>query len=64
MTTEYSHEISLNEGYINDIFENLKNTSIKLINKFINQYPNIKYKKWPSEKIIKKKIAQGLSYYN
>ena len=55
-TREYSHEISLSlKGNINDIFENLKNTSIKLINKFINQYPNIKYKKWPSEKIIKRK---------
>ena len=55
-TREYSHEVTLSlKGNINKIFENLKKTSIVLINKYLNQYPNIKYKKWSKEKIIRKK---------
>ena len=41
---------------MSEIFLNLELTAIKLITKFISDFPNkIKYKIWPSEKIIKKK---------
>lgn len=41
---------------MNDIFINLENTSIILLTKFINTFPDkIKYKIWPEEKVVRKK---------
>ena len=55
-TKKYSHETTLSlKGSMSEIFLNLELTAIKLITKFISDFPNkIKYKIWPSEMIIKK----------
>ena len=53
---KYSHEVDLDlSGNIEDILLQLTATSIVLFNRFLEDYPNIVWKKWPSEKIIRKK---------
>lgn len=53
---KYSHEVILDlTGNMNDILYQLTNTSIVLFNMYINDYPNISWKEWPSEDKIRKK---------
>jgi hypothetical protein len=55
-TREYSHETLLSlHGNIQDIFLQLTSTSILLLNQYLDDYPNISYKKWPEEKEVRKK---------
>lgn len=52
----FSHEIDLDlSGNMTQILEEMVKTSIMLFNKYLNDYPNIKWVKWPEEKIIRKK---------
>jgi hypothetical protein len=56
-TREFSHEVSLSlGGTIENIFNNLTKTAITLFNKYLEDYPEISWKKWPEEKL--KKIAR------
>ena len=53
---EYSHEIEFSlEGGIEDIFLELTRTSIILLDQFISDYPDIQWKKWPIESIVRPK---------
>jgi methionyl-tRNA formyltransferase len=53
---EYSHETSLSlHGNIEDIFEQLTSTSILLFNQYLDDFPNISWKKWPEEQEVRKK---------
>ncbi len=55
-TREYSHETLLSlHGNIEDIFEQLTTTSILLLNQYLDDFPNISYKKWPEEKEVRQK---------
>jgi hypothetical protein len=55
-TREYSHETLLSlHGDIEDIFDQLTSTSILLINQYLDDFPNISYKKWPEETEIREK---------
>ncbi len=55
-TREYSHETLLSlHGNIEDIFEQLTTTSILLLNQYLDDFPNISYKKWPEEMEVRKK---------
>lgn len=50
-TRQYSHETDLYlHGDMKDIFEQLKYTSIGLLNTYLDDFPNIHYKTWPKEK--------------
>ena len=54
-TREFSHEVDLSlEGSMEDIFQELSKTSIILLSKFLNDFPNIKYIKWDEETEISK----------
>ena len=46
-------DLYLNGG-IKEIFLQLEKTAVLLINKYLDDYPKIKYKKWPIEKIVRK----------
>lgn len=53
---EYSHETLLSlHGNIEDIFAQLASTSILLINQYLDDFPNISFKKWPEENEIREK---------
>jgi len=53
---EYSHETLLSlHGNIEDIFAQLTSTSILLLNQYLDDFPNISYKKWPKEIEVRKK---------
>lgn len=55
-TREYSHETLLSlHGNIEDIFDQLTSTSIVLLNKYLDDFPNISYNQWPEEKLSRKK---------
>jgi hypothetical protein len=55
-TREYSNEIDLYlHGGIDEIFEQLTYTSIPLFNAFLDDYPNIKWKQWPEENIVRER---------
>jgi len=55
-TREYSYEVDLDlSGDMDDILYQMTATSIVLFNMFINDYPNITWKKWPEEKIVRPK---------
>lgn len=52
----FSHEVDLDlSGNMNQILDQMKSTSVILFNKYLDDYPNIKWRKWPKEKIIRKK---------
>ncbi len=52
----YSHEVDLDlSGSMNDILIQMTETSIVLFNNFLNDYPNICWKEWPEEDIVRKK---------
>tara|TARA_Y100001970_G_C14060578_1_gene763955 strand:- start:35 stop:706 length:672 start_codon:yes stop_codon:yes gene_type:complete len=55
-TREYSHEIEMSlEGDIDSIFKELTRTSNIILNEFLDDYPDIVWKKWPEEKIVRSK---------
>lgn len=50
----YSHEVDLDySGSMEDIFEQLTATSKVLFTRFLDDYPNIEWKQWPEEEIIR-----------
>ena len=52
----YSHEVDLDlSSNMEDILDNMTQTSIELFNMYLEDYPNINWKKWPAENIIRKK---------
>ena len=52
----YSHEVDLDlSGNMKDILEQMTVTSKVLFRRYLDDYPNIIWKKWPSEEIIRKK---------
>jgi hypothetical protein len=55
-TREFSHEVDLYlHGDIENIFFQLTATSIVLLNSYLDDYPNISYRKWPAETIVREK---------
>jgi len=53
---KYSHEVDLVlTGNMEDILEQMTITSKALFNMYLNDYPNIVWKIWPEEDIIRKK---------
>lgn len=53
-TREYSHEVLLDlSGNMEDIFLQLTATAIVLFNMFLDDYPNIVWKKWEAEEIVR-----------
>ena len=52
----YSHEVDLDlSGNMADILEQMTVTSKVLFRRYLDDYPNIIWQKWPSEEIIRKK---------
>lgn len=52
----YSHEVDLDlSGNMNDILLQMTTTSIVLFNKFLNDYPDICWKEWPKEEIVRER---------
>ena len=52
----YSHEVDLDlNGNMDDILEQMTVTSKVLFNWYLDDYPNIKWKGWPEEKIVRGK---------
>jgi len=52
----FSHEVDLDlSGNMDDILEQMTVTSKVLFKRYLDDYPNIEWQKWPSEKIIRKK---------
>ncbi len=52
----YSYEVDLDlTGNMEDILDQMTATSKVLFNMFLNDYPNIIWKQWPAEDIIKSK---------
>ena len=52
----YSHEVDLDlSGGMNDILEQMTVTSKVLFNMYLNDYPNISWKEWPEEELVRAK---------
>lgn len=52
----YSHEVDLDlTGNMDDILEQMTATSKVLFNMYLNDYPNIIWKTWPAENIVRPK---------
>lgn len=52
----YSHEVDLDlNGNMDDILNQMTSTSKVLFNMYLNDYPNIKWKEWPAEDIVRNK---------
>jgi len=52
----YSHEVNLDlTGNMEDILEQMTATSKVLFNMYLNDYPNITWKTWPAEEIVRYK---------
>ena len=52
----YSHEVDLDlSGNMEDILEQMTVTSKVLFRRYLDDYPDINWKKWPAEDIIRKK---------
>lgn len=50
----YSHEVDLDySGNMEDILEQLTVTSKVLFNRYLDDYPNIEWKQWPAEYIVR-----------
>lgn len=53
---QYSHETLLSlHGDMDAIFDQLTSTSVALLNNFLDDYPNITWREWPIESIVRKK---------
>ncbi|AMO21155.1 hypothetical protein [Flavobacterium columnare] len=54
--TSFSHEVDLDlSGNMEDILEQMTATSKVLFNRYLDDYPNIKWTNWPTENIIRSK---------
>jgi len=52
----YSHEVPLDlSGNMEDILEQMTVTSKALFNMYLNDYPDITWKEWPAESIVRSK---------
>jgi len=52
----YSHEVDLDlSGNMTDILNQMTATSIVLFNRYLDDVPNIKWKEWPEESIVRTK---------
>jgi methionyl-tRNA formyltransferase len=52
----YSHEVDLDlSGNMDDILEQMTVTSKVLFTRYFDDYPNIKWKQWPQEDIVREK---------
>lgn len=52
----YSHEVDLDlTGNMEDILEQMTSTSKVLFNMYLNDYPNITWREWPAEDIVRDK---------
>jgi len=52
----FSHEVDLDlTGNMEDILEQMAVTSKALFNMFLNDYPNIEWREWPAEDIVRPK---------
>jgi methionyl-tRNA formyltransferase len=52
----YSHEVDLDlTGNMEDILEQMTVTSKALFNMYLNDYPNIQWREWPAEDIVREK---------
>lgn len=52
----YSHEVDLDlTGNMDDILEQMTVTSKALFNMYLNDYPNIEWREWPAEEIVRPK---------
>ena len=52
----FSHEVDLDlTGNMEDILEQMTVTSKALFNMYLNDYPNIEWRKWPAEEIVRPK---------
>jgi methionyl-tRNA formyltransferase len=52
----YSHEVDLDlSGNMEDILEQMTITSKVLFNRYLTDYPNITWKEWPAEDIVRAK---------
>jgi methionyl-tRNA formyltransferase len=52
----YSHEVDLDlSGNMEDILEQMTTTSKVLFNRYLTDYPNITWKEWPAEDIVRVK---------
>jgi len=50
----YSHEVDLDlSGNMADILLQMEKTSVVLFNRFLDDFPKIKWKEWPEEKIVR-----------
>jgi methionyl-tRNA formyltransferase len=59
----FSHEVDLDlSGNMSEILEQMTVTSKVLFRRYLDDYPNIKWKKWPTEAIIRKKREPIDSY--
>jgi hypothetical protein len=59
----YSHEVDLDlSGNMADILDNMTATSKMLFNWFLDDYPEIEWKTWPEEKVVRKKRKPEDSY--
>ena len=53
-TREFSHEVDLDlSGSMDDILDQMKFTSIVLFNMFLQDYPNIVWKTWDPEDVVR-----------
>lgn len=52
----YSHEVDLDlNGNMDDVLDQMTSTSKVLFNMYLDDYPNIKWKEWPAEDIVRNK---------
>jgi methionyl-tRNA formyltransferase len=59
----FSHEVDLDlSGNMSDILEQMIATSKVLFCRFLDDFPSIEWKKWPHEKIVRKKREPRDSY--
>jgi hypothetical protein len=52
----FSHEVDLDlSGNMSDVLIQMTSTSIVLFNRFLDDFPNITWKEWPAESIVRPK---------
>lgn len=52
-TREFSHEVDLSlHGRLSDVFEQLSSTAVHLYSVFLEDYPDLTFKKWPEEDVV------------
>jgi len=64
-TREYSHEVDLDfTGSMDDILSQMTSTTISLFNMFLEDYPNIEWKRWEAESLRVEARVPTDSYIN